>query len=60
MSSELLMCCGGVRSILLWPLVARCLEHVYFYVRCNDCVGICGNVYCVAGIVKDSVLALEW
>ena len=25
-SSELLMCGGGVRSILLLPLVARCLE----------------------------------
>ena len=25
-SSELLMCCRGVRSILLLPLVARCLE----------------------------------
>ena len=25
-SSELLMCGGGVRSILLSPLVARCLE----------------------------------
>ena len=23
-SSELLICCGGVRSILLLPLVARC------------------------------------
>ena len=27
-SSELLMCGGGVRSILLLPLVARCLETV--------------------------------
>ena len=26
LSSELLMCGGGVRSILLLPLVARCLE----------------------------------
>ena len=25
-SSELLMCGGGVRSILLLPFVARCLE----------------------------------
>ena len=25
-SSEMLMCGGGVRSILLLPLVARCLE----------------------------------
>ena len=28
-SSELLMCGGGVRSILLLPLVARCLETIY-------------------------------
>ena len=28
-SSELLMYGGGVRSILLLPLVARCLETIY-------------------------------
>ena len=28
-SSELLMCRGGVRSILLLPLVARCLATIY-------------------------------
>ena len=28
-SSELLMCGGGVRSILLLSLVARCLETIY-------------------------------
>ena len=27
-SSELLMCGGGVRSILLLPLVTRCLETI--------------------------------
>ena len=27
-SSELLMCGGGVRIILLLPLVARCLESI--------------------------------
>ena len=27
-SSELLMCAGGVRSILLLPLVAKCLETI--------------------------------
>ena len=48
-SSELLVCGGGVRSILLLPLVARCLDnrgvymaHVCFYVCCSDCVGVCG------------------
>ena len=60
-SSELLVCGGGVRSILLLPLVARCLEtimymaHVCFYVCCSDCVGVCGNVCCVAAVVKNSV-----
>ena len=28
-SSELLVCGGGVRSILLLPLVARCIETIY-------------------------------
>ena len=28
LSSELLMCGGGVRSILLLPLVVRCLETI--------------------------------
>ena len=58
-----------MRSILLLPLVARCLEaidvcmymaHVCFYVCCCDCVGVCGNVCCVAAVIKDSgFLALE-
>ena len=30
-----------------------------FYVCCSDCVGVCGNVCCVATVVKDSVLALD-
>ena len=37
--SELLMCGEGVRSILLLPLVSRCLETIYvclFYVCCSD------------------------
>ena len=63
-SSELLMCGGGGRSILLLPLVARdnrCMymAHVCFYVCCGDCVcgggGVCENVCCVAAVVKDSV-----
>ena len=65
LSSELLMCGGGVRSILLLPLVARCLEtidvcimaHVYFCVCCSDCVGVCGNVCCVSAVVKNSVFS---
>ena len=33
-SSELLMC-GGVRSILLLPLVARCLETIEVCIWCK-------------------------
>ena len=63
-SSELLMCGGGVHSIWLLLLVARCLETIYvcFYVYCSDCGGggVCVNVCCVAVVVKDSgFLALE-
>ena len=34
----------------------RCMYmvHVCFYVCCSDCVGVCGNVYCVAAVVKNS------
>ena len=33
----------------------RCmyLAHVFF-VYCGDCVGVCGNICCVAAVVKDS------
>ena len=64
-SSELLMCGGALRNILLLPLVTRCnrcmyMAHVCCYVCCSDCVGVCGNVCCVAVDVKDSVFsALE-
>ena len=34
-SSALLMCGGGVRSILVWPLVSRCLRlYMYVYGAC--------------------------
>ena len=32
-SSELLMCGGGVRSIVLLPLVARCIETIDVCIR---------------------------
>ena len=65
-SSELLMCGGGMRSILLLPLVARCIGtidvciwHMCVFMCCSDCVGVCGNDCCVAAVVKDSgVLSL--
>ena len=34
LSSELLMCGGGVHSILLLPLVARCLETIDVCIWC--------------------------
>ena len=45
-SSELLMCGGGVRSILLLPLVARCLETIVVVIvwglwECLLCSGRC-------------------
>ena len=62
-SSKLLICGIGVRSILLLPLVARCLEIIdvciwcmfIFYVCSNDAVGVCGNVCCVAAVVENGV-----
>ena len=52
-----------MRSILLFPLVARCIDnrcmymaHACFYVCCSDCVGVCGNVCCVAAVVIVGVL----
>ena len=33
-ASELLMCSGGVLSILLLPLVARCIETIYVCIWC--------------------------
>ena len=43
------------------PRDNRCMymTHVCFYVCCSDCVGVCGNVCCVAAVVNDSFLALE-
>ena len=62
------MCGGGVHSILLLPLVARCLETIdvciwckfCFYVCCSDCVGVCGNVCCVETVVENSVVFEPW
>ena len=34
------------------------MEHVCFYVRCSDCVEVCGVVCCVTGVTKDRVFSL--
>ena len=56
-SSKLLMCGGGVRSMLLLHLVARCLETIdvcIWRMFAFMSVLVCGNVCCVAAIVKVS------
>ena len=59
-ASELL-CGGGVRSILLLPLVARCPETIDVCIWCmfvfvSVVVTFGVNVCCVAAVVKNSVL----
>ena len=64
--SELLMCGGGVRSILLLSLVARYLETIdvciwRMFAFMSVVVTVWGsveNVCCVAAVVKDSVFSL--
>ena len=61
----LLMRVGVVHSILLLHLVARCIEtidvciwHMFVFMSVVVVVcgfGVCGNVCCVAAVVKDSV-----
>ena len=40
------------------PKDNRCMymAHVCFYIFCSVCVGVCGNVCCVAAVVTDSEL----
>ena len=57
LSSELLVCGGGVRSILLLPIVARCLETRCMYMahefpfdrlgECSKAVTLSMNVICL-------------
>ena len=56
-SSELLLCGGGVCGILLLPLVSRCIEtidvciwHMFVLMSVVVTVGVCGDVCCLAGI----------
>ena len=65
-SSELLMCGGGVRSVLLLPLVVRCLETIdvciwRMFVFMSVVVTVWGlwEVCCAAAVVKIAFLALE-
>ena len=65
--SEMPICGGGVCSTFSLLLVGRCQEtiyvcimaHVCFYVCCSDCVGVCGNVCCVAAVVEKCFF-LHW
>ena len=36
------------------------MAHVCFYVCCSDCVGVCGNVCCVAAVLKYSGFAMPF
>ena len=56
-----------MRSILLLPLVARCLETIdvciwcmFVFVCCSDCVGVRVNFRCVAAVVEDSWVFEPW
>ena len=54
LSTELLVCGGGVRSILLLPLVARCLETI----DVMDVFSVCGGLpksVCVVSVIPMSV-----
>ena len=57
-SSERLMCGGGVCSVLLLPLVARCLEIIDVCIW-RMFVSISVNVCCVAAVEDSVFLALE-
>ena len=58
--SELPVCGGGVRCILLLPLVARCIETIdvciwrmFVFMFAVVTVGVCENACCVAAVVKN-------
>ena len=53
-SSELSVCDGVVRSILLLPLVAMWLDTIICVYIMNVVMTVWGNVCCVAGVVKDT------
>ena len=38
----------------------RCAQYVYggLLFLCSDCVGVCGNVCCVAAVVQNSVFSI--
>ena len=67
MSSELLICGGGQRSILLLPLVARSIETIYMCIwRMFVFMSVVVTVWRSVGmfvvyqqLFKNSVLALE-
>ena len=50
-SSGLIMCGGGVCSILLWPFVARCLETKYVCAR-----GVMDAVFSVCIVTRGVVV----
>ena len=66
-SSELLMCGGGVQIILLLALEARCLETIdvcmwcmFVFISIVVTVRESGNVCCVVAVFKDSGFFSPW
>ena len=50
LSSELLVCGGGVRSILLLPLVVRCLETIDVCIWCMFVMSVVVTVWGSVGM----------
>ena len=46
--------CAVFCYFILWYVYGTCL----FYVYCSECVGVCGNVCCVATVVEESVFSI--
>ena len=57
-SLKLLMSGEGVRTILLLPLVARCLVTMDVCIWRMFVFYVCENVSCVAAVVEDSIFIL--
>ena len=56
--------CANYFIIATWGYIPRdnkcmCVSHLCFRSVGSDCVGVCGNVCCVAAVVKDSVFSLR-
>ena len=50
--------CVDTIGVCIWRMFYVCCCHAFYIylegIGCSDCVGFCGNVCCVAGVVEDS------